>query len=254
MTLKYTVESLEGIDEAAQAFYQEQEGGGYVLQVEGAVPKNQFEEVNQKAVDNATEAQRRRKTLERVTGKLGLENADGLDDALENLLSKAQNPPKKDDKDQQAIIDQINSKAEEQVKAAQEKLTGYAKRSAEAEVKAAIAQAGFHPEAVDMVALQAMGRVQIDTDKGEWYIQKQDGSGPLAGSGPSGSATVNDLASELAAAMPSFLKDDGKGGGGKPPASGSNDGAKSVTRSQFDAMSQAERADFSKSGGKVTDG
>jgi len=251
MTLKYQVESLEGLDESVQSFYEEGDNG-YTLKVDGVVPKSQFDEVNQKAVDNATEAQRRRKTLERVTGKLGLENADGLDDALEELLTKSK-PPKKDDTDQQAIIDQIKQSAEAEKSELQKQLEAMRADTAKAQLRSELLGAGFGDKVADMVAQSNLNRVQFD-ENGNMRIM-QDNGNPLAGSGADGFATLGDLSKELAAAMPELLTDTGKGGPGKPPASGGNGSAgKSVTRSQFDEMSQSERAAFSKDGGKVVEG
>lgn len=254
MTLKYQLDSLDGLDDGIKSLYKQGEDGKFTLPVDGVVPKSEFDAINQKAVDNANEAFRRRKTVERVTGMLGLDDASSLDDALTELMSKAKNPPKGESSDNQGIIEQIKAKAAADVDAANARVSQYVQKSAQAEVKAAIAQAGFHSEAVDMVALQAMSRVKVDADKGEWYITKPDGTGPLAGSGSNGNATAIDLAKELAAAMPTFLQDTGKGGGGKPPASGAKGGTNTVTRSQFDAMDQSERFDFTRNGGKVTKG
>ena len=235
MTLKYQVESLEGIDETAQAFYKEAEGGkGYVLQVAGVVPESKFNEVNQKAVDAQEEARRRRATVERVTGKLGLETADGLDDALEALINKK--PNGKPDADQEAVIQQIKDAA----KAREAELSGEVKKlkmgGAKDALKAAVLGANFHPEIADDITQTALGRVQLDDD-GNLRIMSSNG-GPLAGSGADGFATFADLANELAAAKPSFLVDGGKGGGGKPPASGGSGGGSSNPLSSIPGFSQ----------------
>lgn len=251
MTLKYQVENLDGLPEAVHDFYQKGDNG-YTLQVEGVVPQSRFDEVNQKAVDNATEAQRRRKTVERVLGKLGLDDANGLDDALDGLLSKSKGGGK-DDAAQQAIIDQIKAQAQAREAELTGQLNSIRTEGAKSQFKAALMAEGFGEKVADMIAASNMARVQFD-DAGKMRIMQTNGN-PLAGSGADGFATIGDLSKELAAAMPELLTDKGKGGGGKPPASGpGNGGAQTVTRSQFDAMSQADRAAFSKSGGKVTDG
>lgn len=251
MTLKYEIDSLEGVDDAVKPLYAEAEGGKYVLQVEGVVSESKYQEVNQKAVDNATEAARRRKTLERVTGKLGLESADGLDEALDALLIGKKDG--KSDKDQEAIIAQIKQQAEAQVKEVQAKLQQIQMQGAQGQLGAELVKVGFPAKAAEMFAAANMNRVQLD-DAGNIRIMGANNT-PLAGSGADGFAVMGDLAKELAAAMPEFLVDAGKGGGGKPPASGSGGaGAKTVTRSQFDAMSHIDRADFAKQGGKVVDG
>ena len=248
MGLQYTVDKLDGLDEGVAAFYKEADGK-YVLDVEGVVPESKFNEVNQKAVDNATEAVRRRKTVERITAKLGLDSADGLDEALDGLLNTKAKP----NADHEAIIAQMKKQHGEELSAAKGQIKAIVGNAAKSELKAALAAARFHPEIVDDITVTAMSRVSVDDD-GNVRIMSADGK-PLAGSGAEGYATFADLAKELAAAKPSFLVDGGKGGGGKSPASGSgSSGSKTVTRSQFDTMSHAERADFSKQGGKVVDG
>ena len=249
MALKYQVENLEGINEAAQAFYKEQDGGGYVLEVEGVVGADKFNEVNQRAIDASTEAKRRRGTVERVLGKLGLDNADGLDDALDALKAGGKG---KSSEEQEAIIAQIKSDAQKQLDEANQKYTGVLMQGAIAETKAALQEAGFPAKVAEMLAKTSTDRLKLDD--GDKVRIMGDNGNPLAGSGGDGYATYGDLAKELAAAMPELLADKGKGGGGKPPASNATNGAKTVTRSQFDTMSHKDRADFSKAGGKVVDG
>lgn len=251
MALKFTVDSLEGIDEAAKGFYKEQDGGSFVLEVEGAVAQSKFDEVNQRAVDAQTEAQRRRKTVERVTGKLGLENADGLDQALDDLLSKKATPPK-DDAAQKAIVDQIRAEAENKVNALQSRLDGVLLGAARAEFKSELQSAGFSGKVAEMLAGANMNKVQFDND-GKMAIM-QDNGNPLAGSGADGRATLADLAKNFAADYSDLLTDTGKGGSGKPPASGGGKAApKQITRQAFDALDAGSKAEHIRQGGVVTD-
>lgn len=238
MSLKYKVETLDGIDETAQSFYTEAESGGYVLKVEGVVPQDKFAEVNQKAIDNATEAARRRKTLERVTGKLGLETADGLDEALDALLSG-----KGKSGDNEAIVAQIKADYEAKLKDAQSKYTGVKIDAALSETKAALQAAGFPAKVADMLAKTNRDRLNLD-EAGNVRILSDNGN-PLAGSGADGYATFGDLANELAASMPELLVDKGKGGSGKPPASGSSGGV--TPKAWGEAKSAREKAALLKS-------
>ena len=251
MTLKYQTESLDGVPEAVHDLY-EKSDNGYTLKVEGVVPEAKFKEANQRAVDAAEEARRRRSTVERVTGKLGLDSADGLDEALEELLGKAK-APKGGGEDQEKIVAQIKAQYEGKIADQDKRFQSAMLDAASEKTKSALQEAGFPAAVAEMLAKTSKDRLTID-DAGKVRIMSGDGN-PLAGSGSDGYATYGDLAKELAAAMPELLMDKGKGGGGKPPASGTgNGGAKTVTRSQFDAMSHAERAGFSKTGGKVVDG
>jgi hypothetical protein len=247
MTLKYALDNLDGLDDAVKALYKESDGG-FVLDVDGVVPKARFDEVNQRAVDATDEAARRRKTVERVVKRLGLEDASKLDDTLDGLLSKGKG---KTDDEVQELIAQIKDGAAKETAGVRDALTGVISGYAKGALKAEMLAAGFHPEIADDITASAMARVKID-ESGKSVILTADGK-PLAGSGADSMATFGDLAKEFAAAKPSFLVDKGKGGGGKPPAGGSGAGQKTVTRSEFDGMSHADRADFSKNGGKVVD-
>ena len=241
MTLKYSVESLDGIDESLQSFYQ-QGDDGYTLKVDGVVPENKFQEINQKLVDANEEAMRRRKTVEKWR-ELG-ESPDAVRELL-NLKGKPS-------EDHEQVVAQIKSQYETETEALRGEINNMRMGAAKSQFTAQLAEAGFHPEVIGDIAAGASSRLNID-ENGKVRIMSADGK-PLAGSGSDGYATMADLAKELAAAKPSFLVDKGQGGGGKPPASKGGDAAKTVTRSQFDVMSQYERSAFSKSGGKVIDG
>lgn len=218
MAINYTTESLEGIPEALHEHYTKGESG-YTLNVAGVVPESKYQEASQKAVDNATEASRRRKTVERITGKLGLENADGLDEVLDSLIAgKGKASP-----DQQAIIDQMKAASTKEREGLMSQITALKMGGAKEALKSAILSANFHPEIADDITQTAMSRVSLD-EEGNLRIMGTNGS-PLAGSGADGFATFADLAKELAAAKPSFLVDKGKGGGGKLPASGGSGGS-----------------------------
>lgn len=222
MAIEYKLESLEGVDETLKSIYKEAEGGGFVLDVAGVVSQDKFAEARQNAVDNATEAQRRRKTVERITAKLGIEDAGGLDDALDALMRKGSGKP---DADQEAIISQLRQEYEGKLSAKDKALSAIKLDGARAGFQAELSAAGFPAKAAEMFASANMNRVQLD-EGGEIRIMSDKGT-PLAGSGADGFATLGDLSKELAAAMPEFLVDKGKGGGGKPPASGGNGAAPS---------------------------
>lgn len=236
MTLKFSVESLEGIEESLHSLYSEADGV-FTLNVEGVVPEAKFTELNQKLVDANEEAMRRRKTVEKWQ-KLG-ESPDAVRALLEG----------KGAGDHEALIAQIKEQHSAEITGLRSEIQNMRLGSAKSQFAANLAEAGFHPEVIGDIAAGAASRLNID-ENGQLRILSAEGK-PLAGSGSDGYATLADLAKELAAAKPSFLVDKGVGGGGKPPASNGGEPAKTVTRSQFDAMSQFERSAFSKSGGKV---
>mgnify|MGYP003634303244 FL=1 len=75
---------------------------------------------------------------------------------------------------------------------------------------------------------------------------------PMIGNGADHGATLADLAKELAASKPYAVKADNISGGGKLPGdSGGKPNQVTVTRAQFDAMSQSERSTHAKTGGTV---
>lgn len=130
------------------------------------------------------------------------------------------------------------------------RLTSLMRRQANAELRAELAKAGVIPEGLDILATFAASRIQFNDD-GSPKVLTADGK-PMIGSGADHGATLSDLAKELAKTIPHLVADGGKGGGGKPPSNGGTP-QKTVTRAEFDAMSQADRAAHAKSGGKVTD-
>lgn len=244
MALPFETDSIDAIPEALREHYAEADGK-FRLSVEGVVPEAQFKELNQRALTATEEATRRRKANERLLSAIGVDAADKAEAAIAALKAG------KGGADQEAIIAQIRGEYEGKLTEANGRAQKLVLRSAEGQASAALAAVGFHPEAMDLVARLAMDRVKLD-ESGEIRIMAADGEQILAGSGKDGRATFADLAREIAAAKPSFLVDAGKGGTGKPAASGGN-AAKTITRAQFDALSQSDRAAFSKARGKVTD-
>lgn len=151
----------------------------------------------------------------------------------------------------QAKLDQMKTDYDGKLSAADQRLNGVLSRYAQAELKAELSKAGVVPEGLDMLATFAAQRIKFNED-GTVKVVTSEGK-PMIGSGADHGATLADLAKELAGSMPYLVKDSGAGGGGKPPGSGGKPEGKTVTRAQFDAMSHADRAAHSKSGGKVVD-
>jgi len=207
--------------------------------------KSQLKETNQKLVDSNEEAMRRRKTVEKWK-ELG-ESPDAVREMLNNKPAEANN--------NEEIINQIKQQYEGKLSESQKRLQNYQQKIAMAELKSALAGENIIPEGLDPINLMAQQRIAFD-ETGNSRIMNADGTKPLAGSGADGYATVADLAKELAASKMGqlFVRDNGLSGGGKPPASQQgNPQSKTVTRSQWDTMTQRDRATFVKDGGKVRD-
>ena len=245
MTLKYQLDSLDGVDEGIASLYQEQDGK-FVLPVDGVVPKSEYETLNQKLVDANEENARRRRSVERWR-ELG-----ESPEAVKEMLAGKTKP----NEDQERIVSEIKNQYEGKLTEAQQRIQTMMQRNAMADLKSQLAQQNIVPQGLDPLTLVAQSRISFD-ENGNLRIMAADGSKPLAGSGADGYATVADLAKELAASDMGqlFVRDAGQSGGGKPPASQNGKSTtNTVTRSQFDAMSQRERATFVKDGGKVVDG
>lgn len=152
--------------------------------------------------------------------------------------------------DAQAKLDAMKAEYESKLTDAEKRFRGVLERQAVSDLKAELAKAGVVPEGLDLLATFGRQRVQFGDD-GTIKVTTEDGK-PMIGSGDDHGATLADLAKELTSKIPHLVADKGNGGGGKQPNSGGTPDRKTITRSQFDGMSQLERSEFSKSGGKVT--
>lgn len=167
-------------------------------------------------------------------------------------LEKAAQGTGKGAEEAQAKLDALKADYEGKLTKSEARFRSMLERQAVSDLKAELAKAGVVPEGLDVLAAFARQRIEF-SDDGAVKVLSADGK-PMIGSGADHGATLGDLAKELATLIPHLVADAGKGGSGKPP--GSNGGTpdrKTVTRSQFNGMSHSERAEFSKSGGKVVD-
>lgn len=142
---------------------------------------------------------------------------DELETKLADLEKKAQGTGKAAE-DAQAKIDAIKAEYDGKLSDKDKRIETMMKANASASLKAELAKAGFIPDAIDMMATSAMGRLEFNED-GSPKVLTSDGK-PMIGSGADHGATLADLAKELAEATPFAVQDGGKGGGGKPPSGG----------------------------------
>ncbi|APX88652.1 hypothetical protein BV394_01990 [Brevirhabdus pacifica] len=243
MAIAYQLDTLDGIENDAIKDLYKEANGKFVLDVEGVEPAE--------AVNGLKTALVKERENAAAYKKLG--TADEIAAKIAELEDKASKGGKAS-ADQQAIIDQLKADYEGKLKERDDKIAQTWQRQASSDLKAELAKAGVVPEGLDLLAGFAASRIKFNDD-GTPKVLSSDGSQPMIGSGANGGATLSDLAKELAGSIPHLVKDGGAGGGGKQPGSqGGKPEAKTVTRAVFDGMSQVERSDFSKSGGKVTDG
>ncbi|GAA6196684.1 hypothetical protein NBRC116598_21280 [Pseudophaeobacter arcticus] len=117
--------------------------------------------------------------------------------------------------DAQAKLDAMAADYDGKLSAKDAKIDALMRSTAGASLKAELAKAGFIAEAIDMMAISAMGRLEFNED-GSPKVLTSDGK-PMIGNGADHGATLADLAKELAEANPFAVRDGGKGGGGKQP-------------------------------------
>ena len=181
-------------------------------------------------------------------GKLG-KHPDELSSRIAELTEKSKGNGKGAD-DAQIKLDAMALEHETQNTARDDKYNKLLTRTSQSDLKAELAKVGFVSEAIDMVANTAMGRLQFNED-GSPKVMTFDGK-PMIGNGADHGATLADLAKELAEANPFAVKSNMLPGGGKPPGqNGGTPNQVTVTRAQFDSMSQGERSTHAKSGGAV---
>jgi hypothetical protein len=215
----------------------EAKDGKNLLNLAALAPAADLERFKAKAITAEGEAIERRKALKAW-------EAFGSPDDVAKKLASGADPE---------IVKQLQAKLAETEAGYKQKFTGLLRSTATETLKAELAKAGVVPEGLDLLAGFAAARITFDDDGG-MRVMAADGTSPMIGKAANGGATLADLAAQLAKSVPQLVKDAGAGGGGKPPGStGGTPEGKTVTRAQFDAMSQGERVAHSKSGGKVTD-
>ena len=123
----------------------------------------------------------------------------------------------------------------------------------ESGLKSALMEAGVTEEGASILPDILKTRAKIETVDGKRVLKVFDTDGtPMLGK-DGRDATLADLVGSVTEKYPSLFKAQTKPGSGTPPG-GNGAGrtaTKTVNRSQFDDMSQAQRAGFLREGGKV---
>ena len=209
--------------------------GKTILDLTTLAPVAEVERFKAKAQTAEGEAIERRRALKAY-------EAFGTVEELGARLAKGADP---------AIIDQLRAQIATTEKASGERVSRVLRDAAQAGLKAELLAAGVIPEALDMLAAFVAPRLTHD-DNDALRILAEDGKSPMLGSGPNGGATLKDFAAALAKAMPHFIRDQGRGGGGKETGV-STAGAKTISRAAFEKLDAATRAARMKDGFSVTD-
>lgn len=236
--LKYKVDSLEGIEKGLHSFYEEKDGA-FILKVEG--------------LDDGAEL-KRAKDHEKRARQQAEKERDELRASLQSIEEERDNLLK-------GSVPKSNLEALEGTYKAK-----LAKLEKEASDKVGSLQSHINTMLVDNVAQSLARELAIEGSdavlmphiKSRLGVQEIDGKFQTAIKDVDGNVsalTVDELKTEFrnnAAFAPLLVASKATGGG----ASQSKNGgavSKQITRSQFEAMNHAQRADFAKTGGQISD-
>ena len=238
--MEITLETIDGLPETLKGAVKEADGK-HTLDLSGLMPAEDLTGL--------------KTALQKERGNVAAYSKYGKPDEIEAKIAELTEKAKgsgKGAEDAQAKLDAMAAEYDTKIAERDTRITQMMQRNASAELKTELAKAGFIAEAIDDIASTAMGRLQFNDD-GTPKVLTSDGK-PMIGNGADHGATLADLAKELAVAKPYAVRDEGKGGGGKPPGSdGGKPTQQTVKRAEWDKMDHVARVEFSKSGGKVVD-
>ena len=245
--LKYELETLDNTDDAVKGLYELVDGGKFRLKVEGIEDTSGLKSALAKERDAAKKA--------REYQALGL-TPDEIRE-LKASREAAEDEAARKAGDFDKLRDKITAQSQAQIDAIKAEMAAIEASERDARITAglmsALSEAGATQEGLALLPEIMKGRAKIETVEGQRKIKilDEDGSPMLSNGGKD--ATFADLVNAASTRFPSLFAAKTKTGSGTPP--GGNNGAgsaqKTVTRTQFDTMSQLERTEFAKSGGKV---
>lgn len=235
--LKYKIDSLDGVDKSLQSFYEEKDGG-YVLKVEG--------------IDDGAELKRAKDHEKRARQQAEKERDElrsqfqAIEEERDNLLKGS--VPKSNLEALENSYKTKISKLEQQYGEKVGSLTG----SINSMLVDNVAQSLARELAVDgsdaVLMPHIKTRLAAEEREGKFTTVIKDADG-----NPS-ALTIDDLKTEFrnnAAFAPLLVASKATGGGA---SQSKNSGAvKQISRQQFDALNPAQRAEFAKSGGNISD-
>jgi len=255
MPLQAVVESLDKIPEALKTEY-EAKDGKFHLKVEGLPPPE-----DTTGLKSALAAERKLRA-DAASKVKGWEALGKTPEEIQNLLSTLEaealeKSKKKGDFD--SILAQKQAawdKEKATLAAERDEARGFGQNSVRSSgIQGALAKAKATAEGLDLLVERLGKRVQVEIAAGKATakIMSADGVTPMAGSAPDGSATFDDLVKEAIKQYPSLFEGTGAGGGGKPPKDGAGSAGKTLTRTEYNALSPPDQARKVHAGFKVVD-
>lgn len=252
MALALTVENLESVPEALRSEYTEKDGK-FHLNVDGLEDTSGLKS----ALDKERKANREAAAKIKKWESLGKS-----DEEISALLASHEEAERKKAEGEgnfDKILSQHRSKWEKEKSELEAELSAarLSERSAiiETSVLGALTKASATEEGLDLLPDRLAGRITFETVEGRRVlkIMQADGETPMAGSGKDGLATFDDLVKEATNKWPSLFKGSGNSGSGKEPGKGGANGAKTVSRADWEKLSPADRQAKFRDGFKVVD-
>lgn len=235
MSLKYSVDTLDGVPEAMQSFYT-QSDGKYVLQVDGAVPKSRLDEFR----DNNTKLKGDIEALSKQYEGVDLEAYRTLTERAQKERDKKLIDAGKVDELVTQRVDAMKSDYEKRVDALTKEGTGYKLQLesllVDGALRDAAIKAGVKPTAVDDVLLRGRQTFRVVDGKaaafqGDKALFGKD-SEPLA---------VGEWVTALQEAAP-HLFEASTGGGAPAGGSQGKGGQATIKRAAWNALAPAEKS------------
>lgn len=243
MPLAAVVDSIDAVPEALRGEYAEKDGKFY-LNIEGV--DNHHAVANLKgALGKERAANKGLKDLKDKYEALGLSHEEIADLISKNEAAAAEALRKKGDVE--GILKQHQTKWEKEKGELTAALDGANTAARVAIVDASITTGLNKAKATAegmMLLPSILGKrvdLKIVNGKPAYKILNTDGE-PMAGTAPDGLATYDDLIAEAKKLFPSLFEGSGAGGGGSPHKAAGGNGAVSMTKAEFDALSAKDRA------------
>lgn len=258
MGLKYQLDNLDSVSDAAiQALYTEQDGK-YVLDIDGLPEAEDTTALK-------TALQRERANVKKLEKSLTGFKAIGDDpDAIKAMMDDLKEAGSGDGggkvtESKEYLLLQKQLEAAQAENGQLKETTAAATEASQKTIKkfhlqSALAKAKAFPDAMDLVIDRLMPHLAVDGDS--ISVTESDGETPMIGSQKDGTATVDDLVKAVALSKwPMLFEGDGAGGSGKQPgAGGSGAKGKTISRSAYENLAPNEQAAKMQAGFTLTDG
>ena len=245
MTLQLTIDTLDGVPEPLREFYEEKDGK-FVLKVEGIEDTSGLKSALQKEREAAKEAKKYK--------DLGL-TPDQIAE-LKQAADKADEDKARAAGEWDTLRQKLADNHAAELKKRDDRIAALEASEHSAVVKTglmtALAEAGATEEGLALLPDQLKNRAKIEDDNGERVLKILDADGTTMIGKDGRDATFTDLVAKVTDKFPSLFKATVKPGSGKQPGgNGAGSTGRTVTRSQFASMSQAERKQHALDGGSV---